>query len=313
MHPAPSLVLFTVLSGAGYGWLALLGLAAATGRASELTAWDAGGAAAALLLVTAGLLASTAHLGHPERAWRALSQWRSSWLSREAVAAAVTYLPALGLLAAWALGDGPVRVLGVATAACALATVLCTAMIYAALRPIARWHSPWVPATFLALAVATGAPLAWLVAALAGDPGTAAPGVAGLAALLAWTVKLLAWQAADGAQAVADAGTATGLGHLGRVRLVEPPHSMDNYLTREMGFRVARKHRLTLRRLAVLLGGGAPLLLALLALTALRGAPTPGLAAAAAAAAILGALLERWLFFAEARHTVTLYYGAEVA
>jgi DMSO reductase anchor subunit len=311
MHPAPSLVLFTVLSGAGYGLLVLLGLAAATGLADAATAsWGAGGVAAGLVLVTAGLLASTAHLGHPERAWRALSQWRSSWLSREAVAAVVTYVPALGLLAAWTFGAGPIRILGLAAAAGALATVLCTAMIYASLRPIARWHSPWVPATFLGLAIAGGAPLAWLAKALAGEGSSAAPGVVALAAILAWTVKLLAWRGTDRAQAAADAGTATGLG---RVRLVEPPHSMDNYLTREMGFRVARKHRVRLRWLAVLLGGLAPLLLALLALTVMRGAATPALAAAAAAATILGTLVERWLFFAEARHTVTLYYGAETA
>ena len=33
--------------------------------------------ALALLLITAGLLSSLKHLGRPERAWRALSQWRS--------------------------------------------------------------------------------------------------------------------------------------------------------------------------------------------------------------------------------------------
>ena len=49
-------------------------------------------------LITGGLLASTAHLGRPERAWRAFSQWRTSWLSREGVMAVATYVPA-GLLA----------------------------------------------------------------------------------------------------------------------------------------------------------------------------------------------------------------------
>jgi DMSO reductase anchor subunit len=34
------------------------------------------------------------------------------------------------------------------------------------------------------------------------------------------------------------------------------------------------------------------------------------LAVLAAISALLGAMLERWLFFAEARHTVMLYYGA---
>ena len=40
-------------------------------------------------------------------------------------------------------------------------------------------------------------------------------------------------------------------------------------------------------------------------------APRAVLAVLAAASALLGVLIERWLFFAEARHTVTLYYGTE--
>jgi hypothetical protein len=52
------------------------------------------------VLVTLGLLSSTFHLGHPERAWRAFSQWRSSWLSREGVAAVATYVPAAALFLA---------------------------------------------------------------------------------------------------------------------------------------------------------------------------------------------------------------------
>ena len=43
-------------------------------------------------------------------------------------------------------------------------------------------------------------------------------------------------------------------------------------------------------------------------LTGLRLLAVPGALAASA-----GVLVERWLFFAEARHTVMLYYGAEAA
>src|SRR5689334_1180824 len=130
MHPASSLVLFTVLSGAGYGLLAVLGLAAATG-AAPADPWLGGlGVGGALLLVSAGLLASTAHLGHPERAWRALSQWRSSWLSREGVTAGATYVPALAFGLASVLGKGPLALLGLLVAICASVTVYCTAMIY---------------------------------------------------------------------------------------------------------------------------------------------------------------------------------------
>ena len=36
-------------------------------------------------------------------------------------------------------------------------------------------------------------------------------------------------------------------------------------------------------------------------------------AAVAVVSAALGLVIERWLFFAEAKHTVMLYYGAEAA
>src|SRR3546814_4853981 len=83
MHPAASVIFFTTASGAGYGLLFLLGIAGAFGLAPPDLALGLVGFTLSLGLITAGLLASTFHLGRPERAWRALSQWRSSWLPRE--------------------------------------------------------------------------------------------------------------------------------------------------------------------------------------------------------------------------------------
>jgi DMSO reductase anchor subunit len=105
------------------------------------------------------------------------------------------------------------------------------------------------------------------------------------------------------------AETATGLGHLGKVRLFEAPHTSENYLLQEMGYRIARKHATKLRRLSLLLGFALPFLLSLAALL-LSGAVGAAAAVIAAPLATLGVLIERWLFFAEAKHTVTLYYGA---
>src|ERR1044072_5561878 len=101
MHPALSVILFTSASGGGYFMLALLGLfgwggAISPDSLSGLLAfiWSLG-------MIAAGLLSSTLHLGHPERAWRAFSQWRTSWLSREGVASVLTYAPALLLGFGW--------------------------------------------------------------------------------------------------------------------------------------------------------------------------------------------------------------------
>ena len=97
--------------------------------------------------------------------------------------------------------------------------------------------------------------------------------------------------------------TATGLGSLGRLRLLEPPHSGPNYLLREMVFVVGRSHALKLRALGLLLAVLAPL--ALVALPLAGAVPVAG----AAACHAIGALILRWLFFAEAEHVVGLYYG----
>jgi DMSO reductase anchor subunit len=73
-----------------------------------------------------------------------------------------------------------------------------------------------------------------------------------------------------------------------------------------MGYAVARKHAAKLRRLVIVaLALAIALLLASLLL--------PAAALPAAALALLAAVVERWLFFAEAQHVVTLFYGAKAA
>ena len=88
MHPALSVIFFTTLSGAGYGLLAWLAIASLVGGLPGPVRIVA--TLIALVLASAGLLASFWHLGKPMRAWRAFSQWRTSWLSREGVAAVLT-------------------------------------------------------------------------------------------------------------------------------------------------------------------------------------------------------------------------------
>ncbi|MFN4130419.1 MAG: DmsC/YnfH family molybdoenzyme membrane anchor subunit, partial [Paracoccaceae bacterium] len=83
MHPAPSVILFTVLSGMGFGALAFLGLGLV--RPEGWGAFALWGLAYGLAV--GGLLASAFHLGNPQRALLAFTQWRTSWLSREAWAA----------------------------------------------------------------------------------------------------------------------------------------------------------------------------------------------------------------------------------
>src|SRR5581483_5371303 len=96
-----------------------------------------------LTTVTVGLLSSTFHLGRPERAWRALSQWRSSWLSREGVFSILTYVPVAALGFGWLFGEwqrGQVSFGAYGSVALALGTLWCTGMIYASLPTVRAWY-----------------------------------------------------------------------------------------------------------------------------------------------------------------------------
>jgi DMSO reductase anchor subunit len=312
MHPALSVIVFTVASGAGYGLLALAGLLAAAGALSPTTGLGLALFGVALGLVTAGLLSSTLHLGHPERAWRAVTQWRSSWLSREGVLALATYPLALLFALGWIVFgrvDGPWLWTGLGAALLALATIVATGMIYASLKPVPRWHNNWVVPNYLALGAMTGA--LWLNAlALSLGAGGLATGLIALVLVaLALALKLGYWRHIDRPETGSSAESATGLGTLGRVRLLEAPHTQANYLMREMGFEIARKHAERLRAIALIAGFAVPAALTALALF-LPTAVAVVLAALAVATAMAGVLVERWLFFAEAKHAVTLYYGA---
>ena len=85
MNPAISVVFFTCLAGAAQGLAVALAAAQLAGVAISDSFW-ASSLLLALVLLIAGLAASFLHLGHPERAWRAVMMWRTSWLSREVIA-----------------------------------------------------------------------------------------------------------------------------------------------------------------------------------------------------------------------------------
>ena len=168
MHPAYSVILFTTASGAGYGMLALLGFVGVNHGQASSAAFGIVSMVLALALVTIGLLASTLHLGLPERAWRAFSQWRSSWLSREGVAAVATYFPALLFGLVWSgLVPAPAWIapLGLLTAALAVVTVYCTGKIYAVLTTIRAWNHALTVPVYIAFSLATGSALLGAVAA----------------------------------------------------------------------------------------------------------------------------------------------------
>ncbi len=305
MHPAVSVIFFTVTSGAGFGLIFLISLGWPLHLGALpvfLSCLLAGG------LAVAGLISSTFHLGHPERAWRAFSQWRSSWLSREGVLAVIT-LTLFGLYTLiWVLGGQRIPLLGTLIAILAALTVYATAMIYAQLKTVPNWNSHLTPLCYLAFSLSSGFFLATAIGFNTPVLGFPTPIVSALILVAAWIAKIIWWNRAASigfSQTGSNTGTATGLGALGKVRLFEKPHSGENYLTREMVHQIGRKHAARLRLIALVLGLAIPLVLCFLALATNMTWLFSGLAFVSM---IAGLFAERWLFFAEAKHAVSLYY-----
>ena len=289
MHPAPSVIIFTALSGLGFGMMVFLGLGFL-----DVSGWVAFVfVAIAYALSGGGLLSSLFHLGHPERFVKALRQWRSSWLSREGILSIVT-MAVFGIYALmWIFTDVRNPALGSLAAVLAVVTIYSTSMIYAQMKSVPRWHSPMTSVLYLLYGFAGGALL------------TAQVTLAGWLMLALAVVQVVTWVQGDGAFAKtgSDMGTATGLGFLGKVRLLEKPHSGTNYLMSEMIHVIGRKHIMKLRIIALTLGSLIPAVL----LLAMPSGHVLGLVVIMIH--LVGLFAQRWLFFAEAEHVVGLYYG----
>ncbi len=297
------------MSGAGYGLLVALSLVFIAGLAPREQLFAVVALGFGFTFVSTGLLSSTLHLKHPERAWRALSQWRSSWLSREGVVSIATFGPLLLWAYGWIVLDsqeGWVKAAALGTAILSLITVNCTAMIYASLKSIDAWSQPLVPPGYFAFAAQLGT--VWLAVLLAvfGEPHTAALMIAIALSIAVWMLKRRYWHTIDTSPPRTTANTATGL--TGTVSAFSAPHTEENFLTHEMGFKVARKHCATLRQLAQGFGLLGTIFFAVVALV-LPGPMAIAATVLAALSAMTGAFVERWLFFAEAKHTMAVYYG----
>jgi len=291
MHPAPSVIVFTSISGLGFGlfmWLGL-GFPSFTGMAAF------GVYFLAYALSVGGLLSSVFHLANKKNVVYAMSQWQTSWLSREGVLAVITLLAFAPMaIAQIFFASGAMNWIGPIGAALALITVFSTSMIYTQLKTVPRWNMPITPILFITYSIAGGALLSMQAT------------VAGVLLILALAVQWAYWMMGDKrlAESGSDKGTATGLGAVGRVRMFESAHTTRNYILDEMFYKVGRKHSQKLRMISTVLAVVPVLILLLL--------PVSMPLAILALLVHVGAVLtSRWLFFAEAEHVVSLYYNRD--
>ena len=321
MQPAFSVILLTTLIGAGQGLF--LALVAAQSAASfQLLSIGDGralygqGSVLALLLLGGGLVASFFHLGRPERAWRAMAQWRTSWLSREVIVLPAFMAAVFAFGAAHLAGTGAgvtpfasfgldlTLLIGAGGAVLALALFICTGMIYACLPFLREWHTPLTVVNYIALGSASGFTLAGALAAWTSPELTrffaawalaiTAVGLAGRSATLVRNSRLRPHSTLQ---------TAIGIKHP-RIAQKAQGFTGSSFNTREF------RHGATARRVRsvkwLFLAGAFALPMGLLA-AHLAGAG-PQVLPLAFAVQYLGLLAERWFFFAQANHPQNLYY-----
>lgn len=310
MHPAFSVIFFTVASGAGFGLFSLLFIADVfkLGGGFSREQLVIGGFFA-LALIVFGLLSSTFHLANPKNAWRAFSRFRTSWLSREGVFA-VVFMPLALIYLVCIWFDAPTWLRdtsGFLASILAWITVFSTGMIYACLKTIRQWNTPLVPANYLALGYASGSLLLLLGAVLAGLETLPYIAMSALIVSIAAVLKAIYyfWIRSPGLSPTIN--TATGLTRA-KVKLLDTGHTHGTFLTQEFGFQIARQQAGLLKVVVFVLGFALPGLMLVWVFEQHSGQMA---AIVAALAGIAGAAVERWLFFAEARHVVNLYHGAQ--
>lgn len=310
MHPAFSVIAFTVMSGAGYGLFVLLALASLFGFADVDGTTALIGGLISLALITFGLMSSVLHLANPKNAWRAFFRFKTSWLSREGVFAVAFYPFALIFLAGVYFADGAtgtlISIIGAIAVIIAIATVFSTGMIYACLKTIRQWNTALTPANYILLALASGGVLfTGIMAMLSKDISSANYIVIALLALAAITKTIYYfWM---GTVTGPTMNTATGFTRA-QVRLLDTGHTAGTFLTEEFGYQADASMIKSFKFLVMLLGFALPILF-IGSLAAGNGGF--GVALLAIMSVIAGMGFERWLFFAEARHVVNLYHGAQ--
>lgn len=309
MRPAFSVVFLTTLIGAGQGLFVALYAAEAGAVLGLIEALPSGrffvvGSAFVLALAALGLFASFFHLGRPERAWRSAAMWRTSWLSREVIALPVFMASVAAYGAAHHLGWGHTVLMGALALGACLALFFCTAMIYACIKFLQEWASPFTIANFFLMGCASGFTLAVALAAVLAPPLAVAYAIASVAFTLAALGTRLASLARNARiRPKSSLQSAIGVRHP-QIKQQTQGFTGASFNTQEFFHGVSAERMRGLRFAFLQLAFVLPVLLVL-------GGMKAGSVAVLAAAFVVqygGLVVERWFFLAQSNHPQNLYY-----
>ena len=289
MHPAPSIILFTVLSGFGFGLISIVGLLQFLNQISEFDIIIFSGMG--LFFSIIGLISSFFHLANKKSAIKSMSQWQTSWLSREAISSIFCLSIVVGNIGWVFVQNRYINEVGIILFLLSLFTIFTTSMIYAQLKTVPSWNNMLTPALFIFTALAGGSILLLDYASL-------------VLLLIFGVLQVLFWYIADQSfiHKETSVGTALGFSKNEDIRAFDVAHTNRNYLLNEMVYKVARKHAVKIRYISFFAAFVLPMSLILI---------FPGnfsVSVLIIASHLVGIYFSRWLFFAEAKHSVSFYY-----
>ena len=311
MKPDSSIIYFTVSSGTGYGIILSLLFFFINNDIEINTNIKIITACSSLFLITSGLISSTLHLGHPERAWRALSQWKSSWLSREGISAIITYIPILLFYIFWIFTNyiNISFLFLIIASVFSLITVYCTAKIYSSIKAVPAWHSSLVPLIYILNSIVLGNILTHTLLHIYGIKSIFLTNSIIFFSLTALIIKFFYWYSIKN-KYKSNISTATGLGTEKTTTFFEGPHTGKNFLTSEMVNNIKISKSFLLRFAFCIFTYITPAYYAFNQNNLVMNENIISITLIIVSIiAIIGMFIERYLFFIESKHTVSLYYG----
>ena len=289
MHPAPSIILFTVLSGFGFGLISIVGLLQFLNQINmvDIIIFSVIG----LFFSSVGLISSFFHLANKKNAIKSMTQWQTSWLSREAISSIFCLSIVVGNIGWVFVQNRYVNEIGIILFLLSLFTIFTTSMIYAQLKTVPSWNNMLTPAFFIFAALAGGSIL------LMGNTSLVFLLIFAVLQVLFWYIADLSFKEKE-----TSIGTALGFSKNEEIRAFDLAHTNRNYLLNEMVYKVARKHSIKIRYISFFAAFVLPMSLILMF------PDNFSVSVFMIVSHLVGIYFSRWLFFAEAKHSVSFYY-----
>ncbi len=308
-------ILSTTLTGAGYGLLIWLAFFAFFGAVPPDRWFGLVSFSVAFSMIGLGLYFSMLAIGKPKLAWLSLTKWRTNWYSRHGALGLAVFGPGVAFCFCWfgVLSYGNFwRLLSGLTVFLSFGAVVSTAMLYASLRPVRAWFNPHTIRVMLCMALWSGVVWFNMFAQVFGHHTPVIGIVLIITGIATLIFKRKYWIFIDQSPSWVTPQSAFGLSKETQLKLNKSPTTEETYIHREFANLIDRQEVEKLRRRSFLFY----LLLPFCAATI----PVEmdvwiriSASMLGAFSVIFGIMIERWLFFAEARHTSMLYYGEETS